>query len=188
MTKRSWMRSRTAPRDPSLRRKERLRKALLLEILEARIAPSVTVVFNASTNELDVSLSAANDQSLISASATGISVSGTGLTSQSFTGVASLIVQGSNTASADVPNQVVDFAGGGGTFALHTAAGTDALGVSGVTAANFTNVTFNVTSGNIDVNVAEKTEADSTGIAGTGRAAGLGQPHGGAPHGGQRRH
>ena len=167
MTRRSWIRNLFARRTPRTIRSASAREPLRLELLESRIAPRVTAVLNPSNaKELDVSLSAANDQALITPSGTNISVSGTGYSAQSFAGVTSLVVLGANTSTQDVPNQSVTFGGSGGTITLVTAPDTDALNVSGVTSVTFTNVTINATSGDIDVKAAETTEAESTGVVG----------------------
>ncbi len=105
-------------------RKRRSRGNLVLECLESRTLLSVTASLN--SGMLDVNLSAANDQVLITPSGSSISVSGTGFSAQSFSGVAALVVQGGNTSSQDEPNQSVTFGGAGGTITLNAASGTDA--------------------------------------------------------------
>ena len=63
------------------------------ECLEHRTLLSVTAILNSGV--LDVNLSAANDQALITPSGSTISVSGTGYSAQSFSGVTSLRGAGS---------------------------------------------------------------------------------------------
>jgi hypothetical protein len=129
----------------------------VIQELENRTLLSVTASLNATV--LDVNLSAAGDQATITPSGSSISVSGTGYSGNSFSGVTAIVVLGANTSSQDDPNQGVTFGGGGGTIALNTAAGTDALNVSGVTSTAFTDVTIDATSGNVDVEVSETTAA-----------------------------
>ena len=136
---------------------------LALEALEGRLAPAVTALLD--NGVLQVALSAANDQALITPSGTTILVSGTNLPSQPFSGVTSLVVQGANTSGQDDPNQSVVFGGSGGTIGLHSASGTDALSVSGVTSVSFTNVTIAASSGDVDIEVSETTSA--AGVAAT---------------------
>jgi hypothetical protein len=136
-------------------RKRRSRGNLVLECLENRTLLSVTA--SLSSGVLDVNLSAANDQALITPSGSTISISGTNFSVQSFSGVTALLVQGANTSSQDDPNQSVTFGGTGGTIALDAASGTDALSVSGVTSVTFTDVTIDATSGNVDVEASETT-------------------------------
>ena len=127
----------------------------MIQELESRTLLSVTASLNSGV--LDVNLSAANDQALITPSGSSISVSGTGFSAQAFSGVTSLLVQGANTPGQDDPNQSVTFGGSGGTITLNTASGTDALNVSGVTSVTFTDVTVDATKGNVDVEASETT-------------------------------
>jgi hypothetical protein len=106
--------------------------------------------------ELDVDLSAAGDQVLIAPSGSTIHVSGTNYSTQAFSNVTALVVQGANTSSEDVPDQVVTIGGSGGTMTL------DSLTVSGVTSVTFTDVTVNAGSGEIDVSVSEDAPAEET--------------------------
>ena len=148
----------------SATRPRRLSPFLAIEQLENRTLLSVTAVLNSTV--LDVNLSAANDQAMITPSGSSIDVSGTGFSLQSFAGVTGIVVLGANTSSHDDPNQGVTFGGSGGTITLDTASGTDALNVSGITSVTFNNVTIDATSGDVDVEAAETTSA--TGVAGTG--------------------
>ena len=169
MTRSLWNKSRNRKALSSLRESDRstgrrrLWRPLDLELLENRTLLSVTATWNSGV--LDVNLSAADDQALIALSGSSISVSGTGYTIQSFAGVTALLVQGANTSSQGDPNQGVTFGGTGGTIALDTATGTDALNVSGVTAVTFTDVTIAATSGDVDVEATETTSA--TGVSAT---------------------
>ncbi len=127
------------------------------ERLEDRTLLSITA--SLSSGVLDVQLSAAGDQALIAPTTSGISVSGTGYTAQTFAGVTAMVVQGANSASQDVPNQGVTFGGSGGTITLDAAAGTAALNVSGVTSVIFTDVTVDASSGDVNVAASEMTSA-----------------------------
>ncbi|MFI5455223.1 MAG: beta strand repeat-containing protein [Isosphaerales bacterium] len=146
----------------SANRPRRKSPYLVIQELEHRTLLSVTASLNATV--LDVNLSAANDQAMITPSGSNIQVSGTGYSSNSFAGVTAIVVLGANTSSQDDPNQGVTFGGSGGTITLHSASGTDALKVTGITAVTFTDVTIDATSGNIDVEVSETTSA--TGVLG----------------------
>jgi hypothetical protein len=143
-------------------RKRRSQGKLVLEHLEDRTLLSVTAILNSGV--LDVNLSAANDHALISTSGSTISVSGTNYSAHSFSGVTELLVQGANTSSHDDPNQSVTFGGSGGTITLHAAKNTDALSVSGVTTTSFTDVTIDVTTGNVDVEASETTTATNSAL------------------------
>jgi hypothetical protein len=160
MTMRSWIRNLFARRTPRTIRKTPDRLRLNLEALEDRLAPSVSASLTGS--QLAVVLSAPDDQALITPSGANLSISGTDLTAQLFSGVATIVVSGANAPGQDVPNQGVTFGGNGGTITLHAAPGSDALNVSGVTLVQFTNVAINATSGNIDVVASEEAEAEET--------------------------
>ena len=73
-------------------RKRRSRGNLVLECLENRTLLSVTA--SLSSGVLDVNLSAANDQALITPSGSTISISGTNYSVQSFSGVNAIVVLG----------------------------------------------------------------------------------------------
>ncbi len=126
-------------------------------MLEERTLPSVTA--SLSQGLLTVNLGAASDQATIAPSGSNISVVGTNLASQSFSGVNAIAVVGTNTSSLDAAEQSVAFGGSGGTITLNTASGSNALDVSGVTTVSFNNVTINATSGNINVVASETTSA-----------------------------
>ena len=111
---------------------------------------------------LDVGVSAAGDQVLIAPSGSTIDVSGTNYSLQSFANVTSLVVQGANTLSQDVPNQGITFGGSGGTITLDAESGADALNVSGVTSVSITDVTITAISGDVTVNASETTSATGT--------------------------
>ncbi len=143
------------PSNPRAKRPRRKLPSPVIQELERRTLLSVTASLNSGV--LDVNLSAANDQALITPSGSTISVSGTGFSAQAFSGVTSLLVQGANTPSQDDPNQSVTFGGSGGTITLHTASGTDALNVSGVTSVTFSDLTIDATQGNVDVEASETT-------------------------------
>src|SRR5208283_123340 len=137
----------------SANRPRRKSPYLMIQELESRTLLSVTASLSAGV--LDVDLLAANDQATITPSGSSISVSGTGYTANSFSGVTAIVEQSANTSSQDDPNQGVTFEGSGGTIALDTESGTDALKVSGVTSVTFTGVTIDATSRNVDVEVSE---------------------------------
>ncbi len=143
------------PSNHRAKRPRRRTHSLVIQELERRTLLSVTAALNSGV--LDVNLSAANDQALITPSGSMISVSGTGFSAQAFSGVTSLLVQGANTPSQDDPNQSVTFGGSGGTITLNSASGTDALNVSGVTSVTISDVTINATQGNVDVEASETT-------------------------------
>ncbi len=155
-----WVRSKAAPGQAQGKRATRRSTYLTIQELERRTLLSVTASLNSGV--LDVDLSSANDQALITPSGTTISLTGTGFSNRSFAGVTALVVQGTNTSDVDDPNQRVTFGGSGGTITLRTAAGTDALSVSGVTSVTFTDVTIDATRGNVDVEASETTPAVQT--------------------------
>ncbi len=148
----------SAVRSRNTAERERRRATILgFQELESRTLLSITT--SLSSGVLDVNLSAAGDQALIAPSGSTIDISGTNFSLQAFTGVTTLVVQGANTASQDVPNQGVTFGGSGGTIALDAAAGTAALDVSGVTSVSFTDVTIAASSGDVNVTASETTSA-----------------------------
>lgn len=120
---------------------------------------SITASMNGT--ELDVNLSASGDSATISPLGSSISVTGQ---SSASSGVKSIKVTGTNTGTVDTPNQSVTFGGSGGTITLQATAGAPALNVSGVTSVNFSKVTVNATSGDINVAASETTSTANPGL------------------------
>ncbi len=154
----------------SMRRQRWKSPELAIQELEHRTLLSVVASLNSGV--LDVNLTAANDQAQITPSGSSITVSGTDYSSpdagdpNTFAGVNSIVVLGTNTTTNDDPNESVTFgASTGGTITLNAASGTDALNVSGVTTVAFTDITIDATSGDVSVTASETTAATSELVA-----------------------
>jgi hypothetical protein len=142
---------------PRSERKPPGQRALELTFQELEQRTLLSVTASLKSGVLDINLSAAGDSAMISPSGASISVSGTGDSGALFSGVTAIVVVGTNTPATDAPGESVTFEGSGGTIALNAAAGTAALSVSGVTAADFTDVTIQVTTGDVAVMASETT-------------------------------
>ena len=140
-------------RAAQVRSRMRLRE-LTIQELETRTLLSVSALKDVN-NTLNVTLGASGDQTTITAEAGDIKVTGTGIAPSAFTGIAALVVQGSNQENESVALT----SNGGAALSLHGAANTDALAVSGVTSVTFTSVAVDATVGNVTVNATDALSA-----------------------------
>ncbi len=186
MTKRSWIRKQTAPPcDPHLP--------------QGTISKCPSPGNPRSTDcsqrhrrvqrvhdELDVSLSAADDQALISPIGLEHFRERHRLDRPSFAGVNSLVVQGANTATADVPNQVRQFRGR--QRHVRSARRRGHRRPQGLRRhlGELHERHHQRDVGRHRRHGRREDRGRVDGSAGKDRAAGLGQPLGGPPHGGQR--